>query len=116
MAAVEPGNILDRGPEEYYTSAPHELPEGAGIARVSWQADTPPGTWVKMQLRFAETESKLDGAPWTGPGGENTWFENGRPVPAGPCPGRWAQCRLALGANASCGTPRITRVDIHLKE
>ena len=33
MYATPPGNQRDRGPEEYYESEPHELPEGASLQR-----------------------------------------------------------------------------------
>lgn len=44
MAAVGPGNIMDRGPDEYYTSAPFELPESSSVTSIAWEAETPAKT------------------------------------------------------------------------
>ena len=111
MTSVEPGNIADRGPEEYYTSEAHELPDGAGVTRVSWEAELGPRTWVKAQLRTAQTEEGLESAPWTGPDGEDSWYEAPQDV-AGERRARWVQYRVALGAFNAGSTPRVTQVDV----
>ncbi|MGC9318259.1 MAG: FG-GAP repeat domain-containing protein [Armatimonadota bacterium] len=105
---VDAGNQLDRGHEEYYISAPFRLPPGATVRRVSWDAEVPDRTWVRAQLRFAESEEGLEQARWQGPG-EDAWFEKGAPV-QGLTQDRWVQYRLALGALWGCRTPRVTRV------
>lgn len=112
MTAVGIGNILDRGPEEYYTSRPFALPPGASVTRIAWQATLAPKTWVKAQLRFAPTAEALDAAPWQGADGSGTWFDNDQPVTAQPANGGWVQYRLALGATNSGGTPWVRQVDI----
>lgn len=112
MVHVNPGNIRDRGDEEYYESGPFKLPGDASVRGVAWQAETPPKTWVRAQLRFADTEAALPDAPWTGPEGEGSWYENAQAVDAVACAGRWVQYRLALGATNSCGTPRVTEIDV----
>ncbi len=38
---LEAGSIVDRGPEEYYTSAPYRLPAGCVATAVAWEAETP---------------------------------------------------------------------------
>lgn len=116
MTAVGPGNIMDRGPEEYYISSPFELPEGAGVTKISWEAAVPLKTWVRAQLRFAETKEALEQAAWLGPTGEKSWFENDHKIDARMFRGRWVQYRLALGAVNSCGTPRVTAVYVHYGE
>ena len=50
---IAAGNLLDRGPEEYYVSAPHRLPGPARLTGIRWEAVTPSRTWVKAQLRCA---------------------------------------------------------------
>lgn len=113
MTSIEPGAIHDRGPEEYYVSAPYKLDDGARVAGISFDADVPPNTWVKAQLRFASAADELENAPWLGRDGEGSWYENGDSVndsPAGP----WAQYRVALGARQSCGTPRVREVRVEL--
>ena len=116
MTAVSPHSIADRGPEEYYQSAPCKLPDGAHVTGLTWEAETPPRTWVKAQLRFGETEEDLEEAAWQGPDGEATWFESPQAAGALNKPGHWVQYRLALGASNACGTPRVTSVDVHYDE
>ena len=112
MCSVEPANITDRGPEEYYISSPYELPAGTQVNRISWQADVPSKTWVRAQLRCAPAREDLALAPWQGPGSsQDAWFENGASVDLYPG-GRWVQYRLALGAINSGSTPRITEVSV----
>ncbi len=113
MTAVSPHSIADRGPEEFYVSTPYKLPSDAEVSGITWEAETPPRTWVTAQLRFGSTEKDLEEAVWRGPGGEATWYE--RPQAAGAMnqSGPWVQYRLALGAHNACGTPRVTAVDVH---
>ncbi len=113
MVAVGPHNIADRGPEEYYLSAPFKLPADACVTEIAWQAEIPPQTWVKAQLRFADASEELEEATWMGPDAGDSWFENRQTVRAEECAGRWVQYRLALGAWNSCGTPRVTEVKVH---
>ncbi|MBI3920108.1 MAG: VCBS repeat-containing protein [Armatimonadetes bacterium] len=110
MTAVGPGNLMDRGPEEFYVSAPFQLPHGSCVRGISWQAEVPPKTWVKAQLRFADTREDLERATWRGPAGAGTWFDRCGEVRVKECDGEWVQYRLALGAvNGGC-TPRVTEV------
>ncbi len=104
MSAAPVSNAADGGPEEYYVSTPFELPHGARATSVSWRADVPAKTWVKAQLRTADTAQRLEREPW--PGG---WLQDGEPTSA---PGRWAQYRLALGAVNGGRTPRVARIEV----
>ena len=113
MTSVGPGNIMDTGPDEYYTSAPFELPESSSVASISWEAETPAKTWVKAQLRSADTRKGLETAPWEGPDGNDSWYQKGERTDAGERRRTWLQYRLALGATNSLSTPRVTRVDVH---
>jgi hypothetical protein len=113
MRSVGPGNIVDRGPEEHYYSAPFRLPEGRYVTKVAWEAETPTRTWVKAQVRFAETEKALEGAAWLGPEDNSGWFENGQAIRAEALAGQWVQYRLALGAESGCSTPRVSEVVVH---
>ena len=112
MRAVDPGNILDRGPEEHYVSEPFRLPEGYAVTEVSWKAELPPKTWVKAQLRFADSEAGLATGEWTGSEGPDSGFENAQKVNAAAFRGKWVQYRLALGAVSGGGTPRVSEVRI----
>ena len=112
MSSVAPGNIADGGPEEHYTSAPHELPSGARVTAVSWQAEVPPKTWVGAQIRSSKTRDGLASSRWVGPDGSEIWFESGQALGASADDGPWVQYRLALGAINGGRTPRVTRVDV----
>jgi hypothetical protein len=112
MTCIEPGNIMDRGPEEFYTSEPVKLPDSATPLRIGWDADIPSRTWVNMQFRTAQTCEALEDAPWTGPTGPDSRYENEQPISAGTAPGIWLQYRLALGADKAMRTPRITHVTV----
>ena len=108
MVAVGPGNIADRGPQEYYTSATFHLPDDSCLEKVSWDADTPPKSWVKAQLRSAASEAELSDAPWIGPDGPDTWYE--APGASTGHTGQWLQYKLALGARHSGSSPRLRSV------
>ena len=116
MRAVSPQSIADRGAEEYYLSVPYKLPAGARVTRIAWEAETPPRTWVKAQLRFGGTTAELEMAAWQGPDGDAEWYERPQAVQAVESAGQWVQYRLALGAWNGCGTPRVTAVDVHYEE
>ena len=113
MTGVNPGGVMDRGPEEYYVSAPFELPKGSSGTSVSWEAEIPAKTWVKAQFRSADTEQGLESATWGGPSGKGSWYESGQQTAGQERQGRWLQYKLALGATNSLSTPRVTRVDVH---
>ncbi len=113
MVAAEPGNDMDRGPEEFYVSEPHQLPQGVAVSALAWQADLGPRTWIRAQLRTAPTSEALTTAAWQGPEGPNTWFDNNAMIDSTFTQGRWVQYRLALGATNSGSTPRLTEMTIH---
>ena len=112
MQHEQPGNLIDGGNEEYYTSAPFQLPDNQHVTSIAWEAELGPKTWVKAQLRFSDHEETLDAAFWTGPDGENSWFNNGQSAEALNDNGCWVQYRLALGATNGGCTPRITEVRV----
>jgi hypothetical protein len=114
MATPGPGNVMDRGPEEYYVSEPYRLSPGATVQGIAWDADLGPKTWVRAQLRFAQGEEALASAPWLGPAGAGSWFENDAGVSDPAAVGQWLQYRLALGAVNSGCTPRVTAVTVTL--
>lgn len=110
------GNVMDRGPEEFYESRIIELPEGSLLTGISWAADIPRKTWVKAQVRTAERKESLEEREWSGPDGKNSWFEEESGWQAGLFAGRWVQYRLALGALNSGGTPRVKEVSLNYLE
>ena len=110
ITCVGPGSIHDRGPEEYYVSAAHRLPSGARPHAIEWDADVPPQTWVKAQVRYCDREDMLERSPWLGPDGPGTWFDTSGSSLLPPSEGPWMQYRLALGAVNSLRTPRVREV------
>jgi hypothetical protein len=72
---IDPGNLYTRELEEEYVSAPIALPNGAGNLRLTWKAEEPPGSKLRMQVRSAATTADLSSAKWIGPTGEGTAFE-----------------------------------------
>jgi len=113
MIWLNPGNVMDRSEVEYYTSCAHKLPDSAKVTGISWEAELQVKTFVKAQLRFAATEDELASAPWQGPDGEGSWFENDQASANLQQTGPWVQYLLALGAKNCCNTPRVTAVNVH---
>jgi len=111
MSTVDPGNIVDRGPEEFYVSCPFKLPKNATVQTMSWEAELPPKSWVTARVRWADAEKNLEHVPWAGPEGSAGELENGDQVVGVP-PGAWIQYRLALGARNGGCTPRVTEVGV----
>lgn len=110
ISCVGPGNIVDRGPEEYYTSTPFEIPDGYDAFDMSWEAEIPGQTWVHAQIRSAGEREDLEDAAWIGPDGAETWFETSGNRLA--IHGNWIQYRLAIGALNSLRTPRVTEITL----
>lgn len=115
MMAVEPGNIRDRGPAEYYTSRPFKLPAGASATSIAWEAELPPSTWVKAQVRFATSEDDLANAPWLDPAAAQSGVDGPQAIAGTAYAGHWMQYRLALGATNGCGSPRIRQVTVEFE-
>ena len=113
MMTTDVGNIMDRGPQEYYISNPCELPVGATVKGIDWEAKVPPKTWVKAQLRFANSREALQEAPWQGPDGADRWFRSGQSATGLRQEGPWVQYRLALGALSGGNSPRVSAVNVH---
>ena len=112
MTGVDPGNIVDRGPEECFASTAFQLPAGTAVRRIGWDAELPPKSWVRSQLRFASSRERLAAAAWSGPDGDSSWYENGQAVSVEKGVGPWIQYRLMLGARQSGASPRVARVDV----
>ncbi|MBQ6470997.1 MAG: VCBS repeat-containing protein, partial [Victivallales bacterium] len=100
MCSVNPGNILDRGDEEYYLSEPFQVQEDATVAAIDLTAELPPKTWVTAMLRTSPTRDGLNTAAWLPPQGCQVAARS------------WLQYRLAIGARNSLRTPRVTRVAV----
>lgn len=104
MGNVDPGNILDRCPEEYFISSKYVVCKESKIESVSWKADIPAKTWVRAAVRFSENPETVGNARWT------DWFDNGQKINLSVPEGSAVQYKLALGATNSLRTPRIIQV------
>jgi len=108
MTPNDQGDIMNRGPEETYITT-------VGIAEqlryVGWVGEIPQKTWVNCQIRTAETEQALEGAPFIGcDGTENSRFTCNQPIDPELVRGKYFQIKLFLGAVNSGSTPRITEI------
>jgi len=113
MTAVGPGNIMNRGPEEYYVSPPFKLPPEASAQKISWETELPPKSWVRAQLRFANSKEGLEQVTWMGPTGEDNWYDNHQQIEATDFAGKWIQYKLALGSRHSVSSPRVKEVAVY---
>lgn len=110
MVANDMGNVMTRGPEEYYIT-----PAGQSdcVKMVSWKAEIQPKTWVNCQIATAASEEELEQAGFIGPDGtEKSRFENGQQIPAALVKGRFFKVKLFLGAVNSGCTPRVTEITV----
>ena len=104
MCTVDPGNIMDRGPKEHYTSEAMTLPAGAVVNSIAWEGECTSTSWVEVEIRAAADEAALADAAWQS-------VESGADITALGLTGA-VQYRLALCAKCACGTPRITKVEV----
>ena len=109
MCSVDIGNIMDRSDKEYYYSETYEIPAGMTPLKVSWRAENGPATWVKMQIRSADTPELIAREKWSEPFENESSLEDFKR-------GRLVQYRLELGARCGCGTPRVSEVTIEFGE
>lgn len=104
MSTIDPGNIMDRGDREHYTSEVIALPNSTKVYSISWEGICTSTSWVELELRSAPNPEALKNANWVS-------------VPAGQSIEHlglhgYVQYRIALCAKCSCGTPRITSVTL----
>lgn len=107
MSIVDPGNVMNRGDNEYYYSEIYQVPADMTVKSASWEAEIPSSCWVQLQMRHGENETALKEAKWI-----ETQFENGQDLSNLELKGGFIQYRLILGARCGCGTPRVTAVTI----
>lgn len=104
MSTIDPGNILDRGDKEYYTSEAFALPEDSVVRSVDWEGVCTSNSWVEVAIRAGDNLDALQAASW-----ENV--EAGKNISGLHLSGI-VQYRLALCAKCGCGTPRINQVTV----
>lgn len=108
MVPNDMGNVMTRGPEEFYIASAAQV---ESFRCVGWVAEIPAKTWVNCQIRTAASAEELEKAPFIGEDGtENSRFACGQTVPAELIHGKYVQVKLYLGAVNSGSTPRITEI------
>ena len=111
MTTINPGNIKDRGPEEYYQSVAYTSPEAAAPESVDITMELPEKCHVKIRFRSGSDAEALENSSWS-------QWSNLQPgantLPALPAALCW-QYELALGAKNSLRTPRISAVKINMQ-
>jgi hypothetical protein len=106
------GNAYTREPHERYVSPAYDT-KGSIPVRLSWKADVPEKTQVKLQLRWAQNEDGLENAPWRGPAGEGSYYErSGERIGVVDAPGPWMQYRATLVSLNGCRSAKLEEVRI----
>ena len=93
MCAINPGNIMTRGPEEFYFSEERVADADCTVTGIEVEGEIPPKTWVKAHL-------SVNGGAWREPEGVRVRK------------GDRLQYRLELGAANSLRSPRVTKVTV----
>ena len=104
MTTVDPGNILDRGDRERYTSERKRLPEETVLTGITWEGECTSTSWVELSVRAASSEAELVTTGWQR-------VESGEDLTTRSLSGV-VQYQVALCAKCACGTPRIKRVRV----
>ncbi len=102
------GNLYTRKLEEEYLSPPVPLPPGTESVGLSWHAETPHGTSVRMNVRTAPTRQALANAPWRGAPGNGMRLQP-LSLTAGDV---WLQYKAVLATPDGGSTPALDRVEI----
>ncbi len=113
-AMVDAGNVYDRKYEWDYVSPAVECSEDAVFGRLQWKAATELGTAVKFQVRSAAAKQDLAKARWSGPKGEDSFYqESGADLAAGvKREHRWLQYRAVLSSPDGGNSPILTEVEV----
>ena len=101
---------MSGGAEEFYTSPAFELPRGARLRKIYWDADVPPKTWVKARICSALSRTDLVSAWQPSPHSHAQWLPNHQDLRNLPLAGPFIGFQLALGAVNSGRTPRVRQV------
>ena len=109
------GNAYTRKPEESYISPPYDMHDQTAV-RIHWNAEVPPPSKLRFQLRWADTKEYLKQAKWMGSRGENTYFEkSGEQVSISSSNARWLQYRAIFVSPYGCRSPKLREVRVVLK-
>ncbi|MDQ7011441.1 MAG: hypothetical protein Q9M29_06430, partial [Mariprofundaceae bacterium] len=101
----------DRGFQFDYLSSPYEMGDRKPLW-IDWEAQTPHRTSVKFQVRVADTRQALAKAPWLGPRGKGSFFNQKKSSLKHLPAGRWLQYRAVLDTFNGVHSPILEAVEI----
>ena len=105
------GNAFTREPLENYISPPHAM-DGQRPMRLSWTAQVPDNTRLRFQLRQAHEEEGLAAAPWHGPDGEGSYYEEPNTVDYLGDGAQWLQYKATFVHTNGCRSPKLEEVRV----
>ena len=111
----DPGNIYTRELAETYVSPPHRFGAGVRPVSIGWDAETPLGTMIALQIRTAKDREALEKASWTGPSGPDSWFLEPGPISGSASSASWLQYRARLATPNGGASPLLTRVEVRFQ-
>jgi hypothetical protein len=98
-----------------HTSIAKDTSGIAYFGKLQWDATTPAGTVVKLQLRSGATQAEMEARGFTGPDGTaDTYFtSSGARIPSALNGSRWVQWRSYLDSDSLLKTPTLTSVTVN---
>ena len=106
------GNAFTREPLENYVSPAWDMKSLTPV-KLRWEAQVPEKTALKFQLRRAESVAALGLAPWMGPAGEGSFYEeSGSEIEALGNGGEWLQYKAIFVSHNGCRSPSLEEVRV----
>lgn len=112
---TDPGNLYTRKMEEEYISSAVTIPLGNRVQQLFWEAQEPHGSKMKFQIRSAATLEGLKQAKWTGPEGDDPFYQISGGALRGLKENRWMQYRAVFTSPDGGEWPVLTEVKIGVK-
>ena len=108
------GHIYDRGDRYDYVSRPFDAGSKARLDSISWKGETPFGTGLEFQVRWADSKEALASAPWMGPSGQQSFYVvSGSSLAQEDAEARWIQYKATLVSPGSASSPVLRSVSLH---
>jgi len=114
MTVTDPGNVFDRRLSYSYVSPAKEIAGASRLGAINWNADTPPGTSLRFQVRSAKTADGLALAKWEGARGVDSDFTSPAISAGLRLHGPWVQFQAIL-ENPGGGLPILSAVTLEFE-
>ena len=111
---IDIGDIKSRSFVYSYTSSPYNS-KGLVAKSLSWQADLPPKTKLKLQLRVADTKEALEKSKWTGPTDTNSFYLESAAEIKNLKSAQWIQYRVLFDSYNGANAPILKKVQIQFE-